>query len=256
MLDHIQATTLHARLGNLKNAFRYGVDFVLTDLSGPHPAVLSMDRFNLWSLRSRHHGGARGDGHGVVWFRDQLAARQFPVERATLYLLTQPSFLWFHFNPVSFWIAVIDDQPCAFIAEVNSTFGQRHCYFCAHSDFRPIQPADKLEAKKLMHVSPFQKIEGRYLFNFELSNTRVNIRISYENKGQGVLATLQGPRKPATNGSLLWAATRRPFGAARVVALIHWQAAILYLKRAPFLKKQPAPEPLVSDGHTVDASGK
>ena len=251
MLEHIQAQTVHARRGMLKNGFRYGVDFVLTDLGAASPWLLSRNRFNLWSVWDRHHGGPRGCGQGLLWFQNVLQERGFQFPEARLVLLTQPSFLWFHFNPVSFWIALIDGAPRAFVAEVNSTFGQRHCYFCAHEDFRPIERSDVLIAEKRMHVSPFQSIAGHYRFNFGFTDSKVDIRISYENEGQGVLATLSGDRRKATIRSLLWAAVRRPFGALRVLALIHWQAVILYLKSAPFLRKQPAPSTLVSEGQPL-----
>lgn len=256
MLEHIQAQTHHARRGAVKNAFHYGVDYVLTDLEDAGPWPISHNRFNLWSVRDRHHGGPREEGGGVAWFREILAARGFPLEGAQLLLLAQPSFLWFHFNPVSFWIALRDGKPCAYVAEVNSTFGQRHCYFCAHEDFRPIEKRDQITADKLLHVSPFQQIAGQYRFNFALTDTDIDIRISFENEGQGVLATLSGKRQLATSASLLGAAIRRPMGAMRVVALIHWQAAILYIKRAPFLKKQPAPEPLITDSTTFQGKQK
>ena len=248
MTEHIQARTTHARRGSLRNAFTYGVDYVLTDLLDDGPALLSRNRFNLWSLHDKNHGGLRDNGQGVSWFRSELEARGFPVQSARLVLLTQPSFLWFHFNPVSFWIALIDDRPCAFIAEVNSTFGQRHCYFCAHPDFRPIEKGDVLKADKQMHVSPFQVIDGQYSFNFHMSADRIIIRINYENGKEGVLATLNGDRRPATNRSLLWAAVRRPTGALRVLALIHWQAIILWWKRAPFTPRQAEPGQSITDG--------
>ena len=252
MTEHIQGRTFHARRGTLKNAFSYGVDYVLCDLDDPHcPGLLSRNRFNLWSIRDRDHGGPRGNGRGVDWFREQLQNRSMPLDGVELRLLTQPTFLWFHFNPVSFWLALRDGAPRAFVAEVNSTFGQRHCYFCAHDDFRPIAPSDQLIAVKLMHVSPFQRIEGQYRFNLGWSQRSINIRISYENGEHGVLATLTGQREPATNRSLAWAALRRPLGAARVLALIHWQALILYFKRAPFLKRQPPPDALISEAGTM-----
>ncbi|WP_432449611.1 DUF1365 domain-containing protein [Aliiroseovarius marinus] len=250
-MQHIQAQTYHARRGRLKNAFRYGVDFVLTDFQEKGPRVISFDRFNLWSLNSDRHGGPRNAGQGVSWFRDILLERGFPLDGAELLLLTQPSYLGLHFNPVSFWIAVRDGSPCAFVAEVNNTFGHRHCYFCAHDDFRPITRDDRITADKLMHVSPFQKVEGQYRFVFDMTDAAFNIRITYENGDQGVLATLTGLRKTATNASLIRAAVRRPFGAGRVVALIYWQALILYIKRAPFLKKPPPPEALVSDSQNT-----
>lgn len=255
-LEHIQARTHHVRRGGIENAFSYGVDYVLTDLRGTMPLLMSHNRFNLWSLRDRNHGGPRGDGRGVDWFKDLLERRGFPTETARLLLLTQPGFLWFHFNPVSFWIALVDGTPRAFVAEVNSTFGQRHCYFCAHEDFRPIRRSDTLLAEKLMHVSPFQKIAGAYRFNFHMTEVRFNIRIAYENGDQGVLASLSGERRPATNGSLLWAAIRRPLGAARVLALIHFQAMILFFKRAPFLKKQSPPETFLSESRNLREAGE
>lgn len=251
MMEHIQGHTFHARRGNLKNAFRYGVDFVLCDLEQSQtPLVLSRNRFNLWSLWDYKHGGLRGRGSGLIWFRRILAERGFPLEGAKLLLLTQPSFLWFHFNPVSFWIAMRDGAPCAIVAEVNNTFGHRHCYFCAHENFRPLKKGDAILAEKLMHVSPFQQVAGQYRFNFDVTDASINIRISYERGGEGVLATLSGERRPASSASLLWAAVRRPFGAVRVVALIYWQALILWIKRAPFRRKPAPPEPLISDSHT------
>lgn len=247
MIEHVAAQTFHARKGRLKNAFRYGVDYILTDLSHCAPPLLSRNRFNLFSIHDRRHGGPRGNGRGVAWFRAELERRGFPLEGARLLLLTQPSFLWFHFNPVSFWIAEKEGSPRAFIAEVNNTFGHRHCYFAAHPDFRPIARSDVIEAEKLMHVSPFQKVAGTYRFNFGMTDEAFNIRISYANGGEGVLATLNGLRRPVTAGGLLGAALRRPLGAVRVVALIYWQALRLWIKRAPFLKKPAPPEPLVSD---------
>jgi uncharacterized protein len=249
MMQHIQAQTAHARRGTIKNAFQYGVDYVLTDLTEPRPWLISRNRLNLWSVWDRKHGGVRDDGQGLLWFRQVLTDRGFPLQDAELLLLTQPSFLWFNFNPVSFWIALHDGKPCAFVAEVNSTFGQRHCYFCAHEDYRPIEKRDSLKAAKMMHVSPFQEIAGHYRFNFDMSDENINIRISFENGEQGVLATLTGKRRPATSASLLWAALRRPLGALRVVGLIHWQALILYFKSAPFLKKQPVPKQMMSHSH-------
>lgn len=246
--EHIRAVTTHARRGSLKNAFRYRVDYLLTEPVMQGPALLSQNRFNLWSVRDRNYGGLRGQGRGAEWFLDVLRDREFPLEKAEILLLTQPAFLWFQFNPVSFWIALIDGEPCAFVAEVNNTFGQRHCYFCAWSDFRPITYDTPMRATKLMHVSPFQKVEGEYSFNFGLTADAVNILISYKNGDDGVLATLAGKRELASNRSLLKAAFARPAGGLRVLALIYWQAFKLWCKKAPFVRKPAPPQNLVSNG--------
>lgn len=251
MIELVPAQTYHARRGSLKNTFRYGVDYVLTDTSSDAPPLLSRNGFNLFSVCDRNHGGRRGNGSGLAWFQKELLKREFPVDQAQLLLLTQPSFLWFQFNPVSFWIAVIDGTPRAFIAEVNNTFGHRHCYFCAHRDFRPIKWAHVMKAEKLMHVSPFQQVAGQYRFNFDMTDQAFNIRISYKNGEQGVLATLSGLRTPITTRALVKVAIRRPFGAVRVVALIYWQALKLWFKQAPFLRKPKPPKPLISDANAT-----
>ncbi len=253
--EHIAGHTYHARKGALANAFRYGVDFVFVDPdSMDRVPFLSRNRFNLWSVRDIDHGGPRGQGQGVNWFRAVLAEHGLDPADLELRLLTQPGFLWFRFNPVSFWVAMKDGTPRVIVAEVNNTFGHRHCYFCAQPDFSPINWTDTITADKLMHVSPFQKVAGKYRFNFDFNESEIRIRIDYSHGDQGVLATLTGKRRRATGRSLLGAALRRPFGAARVVALIHWQALILYAKRAPFLKKPAPPEPLLSDSETFRQS--
>lgn len=250
MIEHIQANTYHTRHGSLNNAFHYGVDFVLSDLQQDGPKLLSYNRFNLWSLRDKNHGGLPKEGQGLAWFKQVLLERDFDLTNAKLYLLTQPGFLWFQFNPVSFWIAMRDDKSVVIVAEVSNTFGHRHCYFCAHPDFKPLVKADTIIAEKIMHVSPFQTVTGNYFFNFDITPKYISIRINYKSGEEGVLATLTGKRRKATNTSLLFAALRRPMGALRVVALIHWQAVILYFKRAPFLKKPPPPNSIITDSKT------
>jgi DUF1365 family protein len=247
MLEHIQTLTYHARRGSVANKFSYGVDYVMTDLKNDTRFLLSLNNFNLWSIWDYRHGGERDNGRGVEWFKQELRSRDLNLDGLQLVLLTQPSFLWFHFNPVSFWIAMRVGKPVAVIAEVNNTFGHRHCYFCAHRDFSPIDKSHTITANKMMHVSPFQKVAGKYHFNFDITDAAISIRIDYQNGEQGVLATLAGIRKPASNRSLLKAAFMRPFGSLRVVGLIHFQAIILYLKRAPFTKTPKPPTQPISD---------
>lgn len=238
----ISAKSFHGRRGGIRNAFTYSVDYVLIDLENPQtPALLSRNGFNLFSVDDRQHGGARGVGHGLLWARKVFADRGFAhQEGQSIRLLTQPSFLGFHFNPVSFWLLLQDGTLHAAIAEVSNTFGHRHSYFCARADLGAIGPRDALTAEKIFHVSPFQAVRGGYTFHFAISETDIAIRIQLSDGAEGVVATLQGPRQPATNGRLLWSALRRPFGALRVVGLIYWQAMKLKLKGASYA---PAPTP-------------
>lgn len=246
--DIVSGETYHRRLSEPANAFRYGVDYVLVDPDRmPALSLFSADRFNLYAVHRRDHGGPRGNGRGSAWARDVLAREGWtgsPPSR--LLLLTQPRFIGYWFCPVSFWLAWSGSDLRAVIAEVNNTFGDRHSYLCAHPDFRPIRPSDTLEARKVFHVSPFQDIAGAYRFRFDITDDAVNIGIRHRVDGGGFVATLSGPRRPLTSAALLGAALRRPFGALRVIGLIHWQALRLALKGARYRQRPAAPAQEVS----------
>lgn len=236
----ISAQSFHGRRGDIRNRFTYSLDYVLLDMDSPQsPALLSRNRFNLFSVQDRHHGGPRGAGLGVAWARRVFQERGFSGAGYGIRLLTQPSFLGYNFNPVSFWLLLRGEALHAVIAEVNNTFGHRHSYFCARNDGAAITPKDAIPAEKIFHVSPFQAVSGGYVFNFDLTPQSIAFRIALTDGPQGVVATLTGQRLPASNRRLIWSALRRPFGALRVVALIYWQAMKLKWKGAAY-----APPPI------------
>ncbi len=246
--EHIRGRTFHGRRGGIRNAFSYGVDFALIDPDAPSAAALfSRNGFNLAAVNDCDHGGARGQGRGVAWVREVLEAHGLhDLADAEILLLTQPSFLGYIFNPVSFWLVMRGSDLLAVIAEVNNTFGDRHNYLCHNPDLRPILPTDRLQAQKVFHVSPFQAVSGSYEFSFQVTDALVNIRINHQNGSDGVIATLTGKREKLTSLGLLWAAIRRPFGTLRVIFLIYWQAIKLRLKGAQYNRRPQPPEKEVS----------
>lgn len=243
--EHIAGVTTHARRGAIRNAFRYGVDYVLIDPEARRgPFLFARNGFNLASVHDRDHGGPLKAGRGATWARDILSDRG--LRDARLLLLTQPRFLGYQFNPVSFWLAFRGADLVAAICEVNTPFGDRHCYLCHLPGFAPITAEARIEAPKRLHVSPFQDRDGRYSFRFDIRPDRIAIRITHLHGDEGVIATLSGPRKPATSLGLLSGLSRRPAGAVRTIALIHWQALKLKLKGARW-RRRPAP---VAEGLT------
>lgn len=245
--DHISGHTTHARRGEIRNSFRYSVDYVLLDPTLDNgPALFSRNRRNLASVEDRNHGGAPGKGRGLPWAQQVFQNAGLPSQGIRILLLTQPGFLGYVFNPVSFWLAYDGDDLRAVIAEVTNTFGDRHSYLCSNPDFSPIRRGDETQTRKIFHVSPFQDITGTYRFNYDIQPDRISIRIALMDGKQGVIATLFGPRKPMTNLSLLRAALRRPTGTFRTIALIHWQALKLKLKGARYRSRPHPPEQDVS----------
>lgn len=244
--EHIAGQTVHARRGALKHRFRYGVDYVLIDPESPrHPRLFSRNRFNLFAVHDRNHGGIREAGQGAVWARETLENAGLS-EGYSLRLLTQPAFLGFSFNPVSFWLACREDALVAVIAEVNNTFGDRHNYLCHLPDFAPIAATDVITAHKVFHVSPFQEIKGGYSFSFAIHTDRIAIRILHDNGQEGLIATLTGARRKLTNGSILRATLRRPFGALRTLILIYAQALRLKFKGARYRPRREPPKDSLS----------
>ncbi|SIN77608.1 DUF1365 domain-containing protein [Vannielia litorea] len=238
--QHLAGTTTHTRRGAIRHGFRYGVDYVLIDpeQGGPGPRLFSRNRFNLASVHDTDHGGPLKQGRGPAWAREVLAAHG--LHPARLLLLTQPRFLGYVFNPVSFWLALDGDSLHAVIAEVSTPFGDRHSYLCHLPEFAPITPEHTLTASKALHVSPFQDVAGRYDFRFDLRPDRLSFTILHRNGEEGVAAALFGPRAPLTNSGLIRASLRRPLGALRTIALIHWQALRLRLKGARY-RSRPTP---------------
>jgi len=246
--EHIAGVTTHTRRGAIRHGFRYGVDFVLIDAEnlGSTPRLFSRNRFNLASVQDRDHGGPPKAGRGPVGARRVLDAHGLGGRSLRLLLLTQPRYLGYVFNPVSFWLAMDGDALIAVIAEVSTPFGDRHSYLCHQPDFAPITAQTRLCKPKLLHVSPFQQVAGAYEFSFDIRADQIAIRILHRNGSEGVTATLSGPRNPLTNRGLIKASLRRPLGALRTMILIHWQALRLRLKGATYRTRPLPPKTEVS----------
>ncbi|TNJ41451.1 DUF1365 domain-containing protein [Phaeobacter sp. B1627] len=240
--EHIAGVTTHTRRGAIRHRFRYGVDYVLIDpeADAKAPGLFSRNRFNLTSVHDRDHGGPIKSGGGASWALEVLAADGLRDPRVQLMLLTQPRFLGYGFNPVSFWLAMQDGALVAAIAEVSTPFGDRHSYLCRLPGFAPITKDCRITTPKSLHVSPFQEVAGSYEFGFDIRPDRIAIHILHRNGTEGVVATLSGTRSPLTNTRLINASLRRPFGALRTIILIHWQALRLKLKGARY-RTRPIP---------------
>lgn len=255
-VDLIRGHTFHGRKGAVDNAFRYTVDYVMLDAEKPvdGPGLFSRNAANVTSVQDRDHGGPQQQGRGAIWAREVFDAHGIRFD-GPLMLLAQPRLLGHVFNPVSFWLAYDGADLRAVIAEVSNTFGDRHSYLCTGPDDQPITRHDRIAAHKIFHVSPFQPVEGGYVFRFDIRADRIGIWIDYGHEKGGLIATLCGPRSPLTNTTILRSALRRPFGARRVLALIHWQALKLWWKGAAYRTRPEPPRHEVSGKSSGSATG-
>ena len=240
----VKARVSHARRVPVKNRFAYGMDYLLLDeaaLGASSPKLFSYGRGNVVSLHPSDHGVAGFNGIEGV----RSLAKEAGVEGADhVLLLTHPRYWGFTFNPVSFWFLVSSaGRLRAVLAEVHNTFGERHGYLCVPQGGADIGPESTIVSTKRFHVSPFFDIEGRYRFRFRLEEDRVAVRIVYDDgAGGGLNTSIAGARRPFTDRELARALLRRPFGAARALALIHFQALRLYRKGVRYRKRPRLPE--------------
>ncbi|MEM9438578.1 MAG: DUF1365 domain-containing protein [Pseudomonadota bacterium] len=247
-VEHIPGETFHGRRGATKNAFRYTVDYVLLDaeVKPRVPWLFGRNRAGIASLHDVDHGGVPKEGVGAPWVREVLEAHGLPSP-ARIELLAQPRF-WGHvFNPVSFWLCYdAEGEMRVVIAEVTNTFGDRHSYLCHTDDLQPLTKGVEVKATKVMHVSPFMPIEGGYKFRFDIQTDRIWLVIDYRQGNGGLVATLSGPRRRLSSWGIVRSALRRPLGSRRVLALIHWQALILWWKGVRYRPQPEAPSEEVS----------
>ncbi|KAJ04302.1 DUF1365 domain-containing protein [Sulfitobacter mediterraneus] len=246
--EYISGVTTHTRKGAVRHGFRYGVDYVMIDPEQDQrsPFLFSRNRFNFSAVHDVDHGGPLGAGRGPAWARAALRANGLPDRGVDLRLLTQPRFLGYVFNPVSFWLAFRGSDLVAVIAEVSTPFHDRHSYLCHLPGFAPITGESRIEKPKWLHVSPYQDVAGHYQFGFDIREDQIAIRIIHKNGEEGVVATLSGPRVPMTSPDLIKASLRRPLGAMRTIGLIYWQALILKLKGANYRSRPTPPKTEVS----------
>jgi DUF1365 family protein len=235
---------VHVRERPVRHAFSYRVFFLrvpLSQLERVARGPLSLDRFNLMSLHRRDFGPR--DGSDLEpWIRGVLAALGFGSADGEVVLQAFPRVLGYVFNPIALWFCH-DRQGRlrAVLCEVSNTFGERHNYLVAHGDGRPIEGDEWLEAGKVLHVSPFCRVEGRYRFRFSGGEAAPAARIDYHDElGRLIATTVAGRTAPLAAGRLLAAFFTYPLMTFGVVARIHWQALRLWMKRVPWHPK-PAP---------------
>ncbi len=114
---------VHKRRDHLHRTFRYPVFMAAIDLDeldvlDRDLRLFSHNRRNLFALHDRDYTTSLSSVHD---------ARSIAPKPSTT-LVTNLRFAGYAFNPVSFFLRYEDDRLVGVIAEVNNTYGGRHCY--------------------------------------------------------------------------------------------------------------------------------
>ena len=242
----------HARLRPVLHRFAYPTYFLLLPMRSlrerAHPA-LRRNAFGLIGFHDRDHGDGRGDS--LAWLEDLLGREGIVDATGEVWLHCYPRVLGYVFKPVSFWYCHRPDGSlAAIVVEVNNTFGERHCYLLSGPQ---LAYGQEMQANKVLHVSPFCHVEGRYRFRFMrtapqgLSEGRTVVRIDHDDAAGPLLQTsVSGELQPLSAASARRAFFRMPLMTLGVIARIHWQAAKLFFKHVPFVARPAPPAAFVS----------
>ena len=235
----------HQRLRPSAHSFAYPTYFLLLPMRQwrAQGSAVPRKRFGWITFADQDHG--EGGADALAWMEALLTQEGIHDADGEIWLQTYPRVLGFAFKPVSFWYAHrADGSLAAIVAEVNNTFGERHCYLLRHPD---MQWHDELEASKVFHVSPFCEVSGRYRFQFSRTDHHLTARVNlHDDQGPLIQTCLSGELHPFTTSEVQRTFWGMPLMTLGVVLRIHWHALKLLLKRVPFFHKPAAPERFVT----------
>ncbi len=247
----------HTRLRPARHAFSYPTFFLmlpLRSLRAHGSGALACNRRGWLSFFDADHGDGRGPAQGgaLAWMETLLASHGIHDADGEIWLHCYPRVLGYAFKPVSFWYCHrADGSLRAIVAEVNNTFGERHCYLLENPRY-----GQALRATKVFHVSPFCRVEGEYVFRF-LRTERAGVphtvvRVDLHDAGGAVLQTsVSGVLQPCSAQGARAVLLRQPAMTLALITHIHWQALRLWLKRVPFFGKPAPPADFVTRSHPL-----
>lgn len=234
---------MHMRLTPFAHRFRYRVFTLLLDIDRLEETcaglrLLALDRFGLLAFHRRDHGPR--DGSALRPWVEALLAGAGRPRPARVRLLAFPRILGYAFNPLSVYFCEdADGRLESVVYEVKNTMGGQHPYVLAARPDR--DGAVRHRQRKQFFVSPFIGMDQTYAFTVRPPGARLSLKIRQRDAdGPWLIATQTGRRRPLTDAELLRQWAGHPLMSLKVIAAIHWQALLLWLKGARFRRYRGA----------------
>ena len=231
----------HRRHSPHAHAFRYRLYMMYLDLA-ELDQVFSGRWF--WSVngrnlaefrRSDYLGDSRMPLAEAVRARIRETGRRAPD--GPIRLLTHLRTFGHCFNPVTFYYCYGADGTTldTVVAEITNTpWKERHSYVLPVAEAERHASALHWGFRKAFHVSPFLPMQRDYAWRLTAPGRELRVHMDVLDAGtRDFDATLLLARRPLTGANLARALLRYPAMTLRVVAAIHWQAFLIFLRRNP-----------------------
>jgi DUF1365 family protein len=165
----------------------------------------------------------------------KLQESGFTYTANNIYILTNPSFLGFCYNPVSFYYCydAANDKVEYILAEINNTpWNERHVY-CF--DCRASKRTTKVIFDKDFHISPFMPMDIKYNAYFYQSRKKIIVILrNFQKNNMLFSATLQLRCNDLNNVTMLKYIFNNFLVTQKTLFRIYWHALNLWSKRIPF----------------------
>lgn len=245
----------HVRPG--KHRLRYPVSMLTLEL-GALPLALKLLKHNrnaLFALFDRDHAG-RIDAPIKPQIEAKLREAGIAWSGGRIVLLTMPRLLNYVFNPLSIYFCFRDDGSiAALVHEVSNTFGESHFYVLP-----PRMEANgniRQACAKEFFVSPFLESGLNYEFSITPPGEHVAVAMIVKRGDEIALtASFAGERRDLNDAQLFRAWLGNPLMTFKVIAGIHWEALLMWLKGVRFLGRRgqfpPPTGPRKESGGVID----
>lgn len=226
-------SVMHHRLHPKQHRLRYSIFYILLDLDevdalASKLRLFAHNRFNIFSFYDSDHGEAGG---APLRERIKLQLEEAGIEAGgPIRLLTMPRILGYAFNPLSIYFCHRRDQSLsAIFYEVNNTFGQRHNYLIPVP--LGVEGPIRQESQKSLYVSPFMSTDMVYSFSVVPPGKDLAVSVTgRDTVGPMIVAKLVANRQELSDATLARAFCAYPLLTLKVIAGIHWEALLIWLK--------------------------
>lgn len=236
---------VHARLRPRRHRLVYRVFALALDVDriaaiARRSRILTHNRPGLVAFYDADHGD--GSSRSVAeTARDALAAAGLADAGDRIVLLTYPRILGYVFNPLSVYFCHdARGRLAALIYEVTNTYRERMSYVVAAG--APVGNVHAHACAKELYVSPFAPAAVRYGFRVRRDDTGLLVGVHLHDQAGALLRThFAATAKPLDDTALALALLRRPLMTLKVIAAIHYEAAKLYFKGVPVVRRHASP---------------